>query len=122
MRKVKQIGAVEFLYSMWVDEFDNPNTVLGKMSMSVAGTHIVNQSAIQTPYITLNSREHGWLSQQNMDDLKAYYDQLDTSFLITYDDDSTDTVRFAHEKGISFTPTHEGSCYYYATINLAKVL
>lgn len=122
MNRATQISTTEFLYPMWVKELKNPNTMMGDMEMSVAGTHIVYQAQIHTPYITLESRESGWLNETNMTELIALYNQLDTTFTLTYSDASTDTVRFAHEKGIIFKPTHEGSCYYYATINLAKVV
>lgn len=122
MRTATQIGAIEFLYAMWVNEYENPNTVMGEMVMSADGSHVAYQAPIKTPYITLTSRENGWLSEANVDALKASYDQLDTTFTLTYGDLSTETIRFAHEKGISFTPIHEGSCYFYATINLAKVI
>ena len=122
MKKATQIHTTVFMHPLWVNEFENPNTVMGEMVMSAGGTHIVYQAPIYTPYITLVSRDSGWLNVDNMAEVKAYYEQLDTTFTLTYDDLSTETVRFAHEKGIVFTPTYEGSCHFYATINLAKVV
>lgn len=118
--KAKSIGGTDFLYQLWVEEFEKPDNVKGEMVMSAAGSHITYASDITTPYITLVSKEQGWLDELDVAALKTQYAQLGTTFTLTYSDDTTETVRFAHEKGISFTPLYEGSCYYRTTINLAK--
>lgn len=122
MKKVKQINTIVLLHQLWIKEEEEPNTVISEVALSGAGTHVVFQAVMNTPYITLISKEYGWLSEDNMNDLKILYNQLGATFDITYSDDTTDTVRVAHEKGIVFTPIYEGACYFSVTINLAKVL
>lgn len=119
--KVKSLGTTTFLYNLWVEEFESPGNIAGEMVMSSTGSHITYTSEILTPYITLVSKEQGWLSAANIAALKTQYASLGTTYTLTYDNNTTDTVRFAHEKGMTFTPLYEGSIYYRVTINLAKV-
>lgn len=118
--KAKSIGTTTFTYQLWVEEFENPSNVSGEMVMSAAGSHITYAREIATPYITLVSKEHGWLHDDDIATLKTQYASIGSTFTLTYSDDTTETVRFAHEKGMSFVPLYEGACYYRVTINLAK--
>lgn len=120
-RQAKQIDTIIFTYPLWVEEFETPNSVQGEVKMSASGNHIAYQAEIRTPYITLASMQSGWISEDDVIAITALYNTLDKAYLLTYDDDSTELVRFAHEKGITFTPLVEGSCEFYVTINLAKV-
>lgn len=118
---IKQIGTVVLDSELYIDEFDSPNTMQGEAVMSVAGTHISFSAPILTPYRTAGSRgDSGWLSEQNVIDLKALWES-GTTFTITYDDDTTETCRMAHEKQISFEEISLGTCLYYGTIPMAKV-
>ncbi len=120
--RAKKIGTETFAYPLWVAEFEKPADVMSEMRMSASGKHIVYAKRIQTPYITLVSKEYGWLTEANVAALKAQFEVIDgTTYTLTYDDDTTETVRYAHEKGIEFTPLYEGACWYTATINLAVV-
>lgn len=119
--KALSVGTTTFLYELWVEEFEKPADIQGEMVMSAAGSHIVYASDISTPYITLVAKEHGWLSEANVAALKVQYASLGSTYTLTYKGATTDTVRFAHERGITFTPLYEGACYYRATIHLAKV-
>lgn len=121
-KKVKKIGTIVLEYNLHIQELDAPDNILTEMNMSEGGTHIIWTKAILTPYITLYSGEHGWISQTNKDAIMALYNVLESTITITYTDNTTESVRFAHEKGISFNPTYEGSDDYTATINLAKVI
>ncbi len=121
-KRAVSIDAVTFDYKLYVSELNAPDNILSEVNISESGMHIVWQSEIQTPYITLVSKEHGWIYQDTKDALLAQYAQLGTTFLLTYDDASTDTVRFAHEKGIVFIPLYEGACIYTAEINLAVII
>jgi len=118
---VKQIGSIVLHKPLFVKEFNEPNNMQGEMLMSTLGTHIVFTAPIETPYITLETKgDSGWLSEDNIADLKAlWYTSLE--YDIIYIDDTTDTVRFANEKQIVFSPISVGACYYNVIIPLAKV-
>ena len=123
MLRAKQLDTVVFgLNTLFIQEEMDDDSVLSEMNMSVAGTHIVYEAEIFTPYITLDSKQYGFLTEDQMVTLIGLRKQLDTTFTLTYDDDSTETVRFAKEKRMTFTPLFEGSCEYVAIIPLAKVL
>ena len=119
--RVKSVGVLTFSHTLWGDEYEKPSHIVGEMRRSAAGTHIVYEAEILTPYRTLNSKRHGWLTSEDVAAIKVMYDQLDTTFTLTYDDDSTEIVRFAHEKQPVFTPITEAAKYYTVVIPLAKV-
>lgn len=123
MKRAKQLDTIVFnLNTLFIQEEMMNDSVMGQMKMSGAGTHIVYEAEIFTPYITLDSEQHGWLTEAQVEALTALWMQLDTTFTLTYDDDTTDTVRFAKEKKMQFTPLYEGSCNYTAIIPLAKMI
>ena len=121
-KRVISIGSTTLNRSLYVEELDKPNNIQSEVNMSESGIHLVWQMEIQTPYITLVSKQSGWLDQETKDALMAQYALLETSFVLTYSDLSTDNVRFAHERGISFDAVIEGSEPYSVKINLAKVI
>jgi len=119
--RAKGLGALTLTYMLWVDEYEKPNHIMSEAQMSADGNHIVYQAEIFTPYRTLTSKRHGWLTEDDITALKTMYSQLDTNFVLIFDDETTESVRFAHEKPLVFTPLFEGSDYYTAVIPLAKV-
>lgn len=121
--RVKQLGTVIFeKNNIFVNESDKPDNVMAETRMSVAGTHIVYEAQIFTPYITLNSKQYSWITAEQKLILENMWYNLGTTYTLTYENDSTDTVRMAREKKLIFTPRHEGSCdFYTVTIPLAKV-
>lgn len=121
-KRAVSIGATSFTYKLYVSELDAPNNIQSEVSLSESGVHIIWQSEVLTPYITLVSKEHGWLTQTDKDAILVMYNLFESTFTLTYDDASTDAVRFAHERGIVFTPIIEGSDKYTVQINLAKVM
>ncbi len=121
-KRAESIDATLFEHKMYVKENDAPDTILSEVNMSESGMHIVWQSEIQTPYITLESRKQGWIDQETKDALLVQYALLGNTFTLTYDDNSTDDIRFAHEKGIVFTPLFEGSNRYTVVLHLAVVI
>ena len=121
-KKVKQLGSIVFYKPLFIKEFSEPDNVVGEMVMSANGTHIAYSAPINTPYVTLQTLGNsGWLDEDNVSALKLLWVALDTTYTIIYDDDSTDIVRFAHEKKPSYLPISVGACYYNVTIPLAKV-
>lgn len=121
--RVKSLGAVVFgLNTMHVDEAMAPSNIVAQMRLSGAGTHIVYQSEILTPYITLNSLSSSWITKDQKDALELMWQDLDTTYTLTYEDDSTDQVRMAREKQLEFTRlTETNKDYYKVMIPLAKV-
>jgi hypothetical protein len=121
MKRVKKLGAVEFKWgSLFVQEEMETNDVMGEMVMSAAGTHIVYGAIIHTPYITLDSFEHGWIDDADREAITAMWRDFETPQIITYTDDTTEEVRMAIEKQLSFKPLFEGACVFTAIIPLAK--
>ena len=121
-KRAKQLGALVFDYPLHILELDEPDNMLSEKHMSATGHHIVWNKVIQTPYITLTSFEEGWVSQISKDSLIGMYNLLETTFTLTYTDDTTDLVRIAHENDFTFTPLYEGSEYYMARLSLAVVI
>ena len=121
-KRAVSIGGVVFGHKMYMLELDEPSNIVSEVAISEAGTHIVWQSEILTPYITLESREQGWIEQAEKDLIMELYSQFEATFVLVFDDESEENVRFAHEKGIPFTPISEGSSIYTAQISLAVVL
>jgi len=121
-KRATQIGSVEFDHSLLVAELDNPNNILCEVNISEAGNHIVWQTEVEERYITLVSGEGGWIYHDTKLALIALYNQLETVFTLTYSDESTDTVRFAHEKPPKFVEIYEGAEIYFAEISFATVV
>lgn len=122
MKRAKQLGTVTFdMNSFFIEEEFEPDNVLSETFMSAAGTHIVYEAPIHTPYITLTSGEYGRVTEAQRDAIMTMYASIGTTYTLTYKDDSTVTVRFAREKKPSFTPLFEGSTKFKAVIPLAKI-
>ncbi|RLA76696.1 MAG: hypothetical protein DRG30_02200 [Epsilonproteobacteria bacterium] len=122
--EAKSLGAVEFDTPIFISETDTPNTTLGEEYMSAGGTYIAFESAIHTPYITLLSRGDSSevVDNDKKAELIAMWEQLDTSFLLTYSDDTTDNVRMVKGEGnLVFTPLFGGACQSRVLIKLAKI-
>ena len=123
MLRAKMLGAIEFVENTLFieEEFNDNSSSKAEVVLSATGEHIVYEMEILTPYITLNSRQYGWISEDQRDSLVLMRKQLDTTFVLTYDDGTTETVRFAREKDMVFESTFEGSDKYTAIIPLAKI-
>ena len=120
-RTAVSLGGVTFDYPLFVKEYDSPTyDKMATMRMSAARTHIVYVADVVTPYITLESRDDGWMSQPVVDALKALISNIGAEYQLVYDDGTSDTVRVAHEARIQFTPLFDCSLEYTSTITLAK--
>jgi len=120
--KVKQVESIVLQYPMWLDEFYTPKNMIGENRMSAAGVAVMYEASIKTPTRTLLSRESGWLSEDNITDLKTLWSVVGNTFSIIYDDDSTDVVAFDRSRALSFTEVSEGMCEYTAVIPMMKVI
>jgi len=122
MIRATSLGAVTFdTNTLFIQEQYNSNNVMGEVAMSSAGTHIAYEATIHTPYITLDSKEHGIITEAQRAALETMWATLDTTYTLTYDDTTTQEVRMTHEKQLVFTPLFEGSCQFRAIIPLAAV-
>lgn len=122
MKRAKQLGSVIFGYNtLFIQEEFSPNGFIGESRKSAAGTDIVNAAADNTPYVTLESRDHGVIDETQKDAIIAMWRDFTTTQTLTYDDSSTDEVRLTVESPPEFTPLFEGACKYTAVIPLAKV-
>ena len=122
MLRAKSLGAVSFdVNTLFIEEQYNNDSVDGIAILSASGSHIVYESAINTPYITLDSKQYGIITEEQRAALIVMWETLDTTYTLTYDDDTTEVVRMAKEKQLVFTPLFEGSCEFRAVIPLAKV-
>lgn len=123
MKRAKQLDTIVFSYNtLHIVEEAEGAEVIAESKMSAGGSHIVFEALVVTPYITLTSGEHSWVTEDDITALKALWVQIGATFTLTYDDDSTETVRMAKEKKMEFTPIFEGSNLYIATIPLAKFI
>ena len=122
MLRAKQLGAVTFSHNtLFIQEEFKNDSVLGVTVMSAAGTHIVYEAPIHTPYITLDSKQYGYVTEAQRVELVTMRNQLNSTFTLTYNDNSTELVRIAKEKQMVFTPIYEGAKKYTVVIPLAKV-
>ena len=122
MKRAKSIGTVTFeINSLFIKEEEENDSIVSEMFMSSDGTHIVFEAEIYTPYITLSSKSHGWINETQRLELVSMWKQLDTTFTLTYTDNTTETVRFAREKKMQLIPISEGAELYRGLIPLAKV-
>jgi len=116
--KAKQLGVVVFEYPQ---EVMRECGVKGEKRVSVAGTKIVYESLMLSPDITLASATDDWLSLNNIHDLSTMCGQINTTFTLIYEDDSTEEVVFDHSKAISFKEIKEGSCFFHGNVSLIKI-
>ena len=123
MLRAKQLGAVVFNNpnTLFIQEQYANDDILGKVYMSAASTHIVYESTIETPYITLDSKQYGIITEAQRSALETMWEALDTTYTLTYDNSATETVRMAHEKKMIFTELWEGACSFRVILPLAKV-
>ncbi len=122
MLRASSLGAVDFdMNTLFIKEQFTPNTVMGESVKSAAGTDIVYSATDYTPAITLESKENGWVTETQRAALVAMWEVINTTYLLTYDNATTDTVRFRHEAPPVFIPTIEGCDKFTVIIPLAKV-
>lgn len=122
MKMAKQLETVLFDDPMYIREEADNDSIMSEVHMSGAGTHIVYEAEIKTPYITLESGQSGWITEDQLNTLTTMWKQIGLTYTLVYDDNSTVTVRMAKEKRMVFTPLYEGACIYTAVIPLAKMI
>ncbi len=122
MKRAKSLDTVTFsMNTLFIQEEFTDNSLLAEAKLSAAGTRISYVAVINTPNITLDSKEYGWIKEEEKNLIDIMFLDIDSTFILTYNDDTTDEVMFRHEVPPSFTATHEGSQTYTAIIPLVKV-
>ena len=122
-KRAVSLGGVVFDYKLFYLEIDEPNHIQTESELSESGVHLVWEAEIFSPYMTLSSKDNGWITQPIKEALILLYSQLQGIHTLVFDDSSSIRVRFAREKGsISFSPLSEGSEIYLTEIPLAVVV
>ena len=117
-KRVTQIGDVVLTSPMHVEEFYSPEAIIASTERAIDGNFLFWEQLNPFETRTLVSMESGWQLFDVKELIIAQYKQLATLFTLHYSDGTTETVRYNHSEGISFTPLWEGSEYYTAKINL----
>jgi len=120
MKRVIRLDTIEFYPPLFVLEEEAPSDIQSSMTLSASGTHIVYTKLIVTPYITLETRANGWLTEAQVIGLITLSRDLTAEYEIEYTDNTTQKVRIANEQRMAFTPLFEGSCDYRGTITLGE--
>lgn len=122
MLRASQLGSVTFDFNtLFIQEEYVPNAVMGDSIKSAAGTDIVYSALDNTPTITLDSKDNGIIEEADRVALIAMWKTINTTYTLTYDNSTTETVRFRHEAPPQFSELWEGACRFLAVIPLAKV-
>ncbi len=123
MKRAIQLGTVVFKpNSLFILEEFIPSNRPAKNYESAANTDIYFVATDVTPEITLLSKEYGVLTDQQRRTLLDMYEDTTQTYTLTYNDATTDIVRFRWSEPLVFTETYEGSCHYRVTLPLAKTL
>ena len=123
-RQVIEIAGVVLVDPLYVREYESPHHLISKKEVSGAGSDLVYVREIVTPEITLESKESGWVSQSDVDMIRALFYNYTNSFLIKYVDGTTEEVRAGTEREseLAFIPLFECSLDYRVVIPLSKIL
>jgi len=121
MKRVKSLGSVIFnTNTLFIQEEFTNNNLLAEARVSAAGTRVEYVALNNSPDITIQSLENGWIDEVQRQAITAMFLSIDSTFLLKYNDDSTDTIRFKHDAPPIFTQLFEGAEMYTATIFLIK--
>jgi len=124
MRAVN-LGGIEFDNPLFIKEEFNLKDVKGKAFDTLNGGIIVYESVKRTNanYVTLISKESGWIKKETLNDILTLLDDLDVEANLTMEDGSIIKVRPALEKGevIKIEELFENSEWCKVTISLCKI-
>ncbi len=122
MKRATQLGTVTFdTNSMFILEEFSPTNRPSESVESAANTDIVWVAIDSTPQITLESRSYGLITDAQRRTLLDMFEDVTSTYTLTYNDATTTQVRFRWEEPPTFEETYEGSCRYTATIPLATI-
>ena len=121
MKRVKKFNGMIFEpNALFVKEEMEPDTFILETKISAATTEITYVAEKKNPYVTLQSLQYSYITDDQRSQIIAMYEALDTLYLIEYLDATTDTVRFRMDNPPTLSETFEGSCTFTTEINLMK--
>jgi len=124
MRAVS-LGGIDFDYPLFIKEEFNLKDVKGKAFNTLNGGIIVYEAPKRNnaDYITLQSKESGWMSKNTLSNIVTLLDDLDVEADLELEDGSTIKVRPALEKGevIKVDGIYENSGWFRVEIALCRV-
>ena len=120
-RRAISLGGVVFNYPLFIKEFEEPDDILAVEHLSSAGSHIVFTNRLETPYITLLSKESGWTDIQTVELLKGLCSNVGNTLELKYENGDLEQVRIAHELKPQFKELFECSDQFLIILPLAKI-
>ncbi|RLC81299.1 MAG: hypothetical protein DRI61_04155 [Chloroflexi bacterium] len=127
MKRVVRIGHVNLSNPLWVEESLKATKNTASAKRTVAGAMVIYEMSnrYSALYITLDSRNYGWLKTDDVNALIGLADSsLGQQVEIEYRDGSTEMARFAYEQAngaVQATPLFDGANWYKVKIYMAKV-
>ena len=126
MRRVKKIGDIELDYPLFIKEEFNTIQAKAVTAPTLGGSIVVFESYKRgnANYITLISKESGWIKEETLKKVLTLLDDLDVEVDLTLDDDSTIKVRPALEKGEIikwYDVVNENGGWFKVEINLCRI-
>ena len=124
--KAVSLGGIIFDYPLFIKEEFKIKDVKGKAFNTLGGGLIVYESVKRNnaDYITLISKQSGWISKDTLEKLVTLLDDLDVEVDLIFDDNSSVKVRPALEKGEVIKVNdliNENSGWYSVGIVLCRV-
>ena len=123
-RLVVEVAGVVLSEHLYVREYESPHNLISRKEISGAGTDLVYVRNINTPEITLESKESGWMTQAEVDLFRSLFVNFTQSFLIKYADGTVEEVRagIEREAELALNPLFECSLDYKVVLPLSKIL
>ena len=123
--RVVNLGGIEFDNPLFIKEEFSLKDVKGKAFNTLNGGVIVYESVKRgnANYITLISKESGWIKKETLDNVLTLLDDLNVEVDLTMDNGSVVKVRPALEKDevIKVEELFENSKWYRVEIALCRV-
>ena len=124
--KAVSLGGIKFDYPLFVKEEFNIKNVKGKSFETLGGGLIIYESVKRNnaDYITLISKQSGWISRETLVKLDTLLDDLAVEVDLLFDDNSSVKVRPALEKGEVIKVSdliNENSGWYSVEIVLCRI-
>jgi len=117
-KRVVKIDDIVLDSPLHVEEFYSPNVFSSSYKRAIDGNIIVWEQKNKFEPRTIVSMESGWIGYDTKQKLLSQYSQIGKLFTIYYNDGTSETARYDHENGISFTPLWEGSDTYTVKIHM----
>ena len=121
MKRVTIIDGITLDNACFISSEFDVDDFIGQRSVAIDGSSIlyVQAKGSMTKQVQITSKMSGWITSDTKDLLFASVDM--NSILVEFDDTSSDTYYYDHEKvPMKITPLYEGSLWYNVEINLLK--